>query len=828
MATIPNITPKSVPHLACYNATFDLSNKIWRSDNIIDERIPLLSVQIAYNVLLSSIFHHIFKPFHLPLMIAQMLGGALLSSSMMGRFPEIFFGLYRAEGILAVETISNFGIMYYVFLNGLQMNADTIVGSSSKSMIIALSCIMIPMLGGAWFLAVERWVLGAEPINNVTIRGYYFCCAILAVTGFPVLARLLSELKILYTRLGKDALTAAMLIDAYGWVLFTVLIPFSHQGGKPLFSIMCTLLFIVFCFCVVRPILARVIAHKIRLGTWDSRGLLDVMVGLLICSYITDMLGSHHVVGAFVYGLILPSGKFADLMIDMLDDFVTTTIVPIYFASFGFKLNLEAIFDTHCSVVFPIAMVVVLAIPKILGSMMVTFFFGMSYRDGLGLGLLLNTKGMMAVLMLSVAWDKSFLDPYSFTIMMLAILFMTVLVSPLINVIYKPKLLFKQTQQRTVEKLRGDAELRIAVCVHNVNQAAGMIHVLEATNATRISPLQISVFHLVEFTRHATGLLVAQMDNPSGHGGSCTLKRVDHEWSSDGSQDAFESIAKAFEEFAEEYKAVRFEISGIVSTYDTIHEDIHNITQEKRASLILLPFQKQITSEGVLETTNKAFGDINQNVMLEPPCSVGIFVNRGLKSLMDTKMSIIMIFIGGSDDREALSIAWRMAGHSNTKLHVERLLITGNEAAEEEAFHNESNGLLSTVMDSVMQRELDDEQILHFRHKGMHNNDSITYSEQIVKINTGEEIPMILNKIDNPSYDLYILGHGSGKNYTAFQTLLEWCDNPELGVMGDIIASTSFGTNSSLLVVQQYTMRKKPKPVCRRKCNSKTTNSDML
>lgn len=101
-----------------------------------------------------------------------------------------------------------------------------------------------------------------------------------------------------------------MLIDAYGWIMFTILIPYSHDGGKPLLSAICTFLFIVFCFCVVHPTLTRVIERKIRLETWDSSSLLDVMIGLFICSWIIDLLGAHHVVGAFVYGLILTSGKF--------------------------------------------------------------------------------------------------------------------------------------------------------------------------------------------------------------------------------------------------------------------------------------------------------------------------------------------------------------------------------------------------------------------------------------------------------------------------------------------------------------------------------------
>ncbi|KAL2325956.1 hypothetical protein Fmac_025014 [Flemingia macrophylla] len=804
-----NIAPASIPILACYNTTLDISNKIWSSDDVLATRVPLLCIQIAYNIIISSILHHIFKPFHLPRLVAQILGGVILSSSLMGKIPIVLNSLYRAEGILGVENFGNVGIMYHVFLGGLEMNCDAIIRSSKKAVITAIACILIPMLVGAGFLALEHRISGG---TSLTIEGYLFWCAILSVTGFPVLARLLSGIKILYTRLGKDALAAAMLIDAYGWILFTLLIPYSNKGGRPLLSAISTLLFIVFCFCLLRPILNRVIKRRIRSDTWDNSKMLDVIIGLFVCSYITDMLGTHHVIGAFVYGLILPSGKFSDMMMETLDDFVSGVIAPVYFSGFGFRLDLKSLWNQSSFGVFPFIMMVLLATPKILSSVMVTCFFGMSARDGLGLGLLLNTKGVMAILLLSVAWDKNLLDPYAFTVMMVAVLVMTVMVSPLINVIYKPRLQFMQTQLRTVQTLRIDAELRVVACVHNANQATGMIHILEALNATRISPLHVSVLHLVKLTRHGTGLLVAQVEG--GFSESICMKES-------------ESIAKAFEEFTEEYNAVRFETSSIVSSYETIHEDIYHVTEEQRGSLILLPFHKQINSEGVLEVTDTAFSDINLNVLQHPPCSAGIFVNRGLGSLMTTRMSIVVVFIGGADDREALSIAWRMAGHSGTKLHAIRLIVLGSgEAAEQEELHYDSNGMLSTVMDRVVQKELDEECIFHFRHKGVNNNDSIVYSEKEVKIQTGEEIPLILSEVDELGCDLYIFGRGSGENYPVVKNMLEWCDNPELGIMGDIVASTSFGTNSSLLVVQQYTTGTRPKPQRRpKKCNSKKNGS---
>ncbi|CAK8570522.1 unnamed protein product [Lathyrus sativus] len=795
---------------ACYNVSFSASNNIWMTDDVMVKRVPLLCLQIAYDIFVSRLFYFVLKPLRVPLIIAQVLAGFTLSPTLLGNFKWVFSLFYGQYGILAVETFANLGIMYYVFLSGLEMNADTILRSRKKGTSIAIAGIVTPMLFGVGFLALQQKLIDKNDVFAQTPKenhgeAYLFWCLTLSVTSFPVLARILANLKLLYTKLGKDALTVAMLTDTYGWVMFTLLIPYSSRGGKPYLSVISTLLFIVFCFVVVRPILTPIVEHKTSTNTWRKSLLLDVLTGVFICSYITDCLGTHPIVGAFVFGLILPRGKFADMVLEMSADFVSGILCPIYFAGFGFRLNLPLVLK-HKNAGLMLLIMLLLSIPKVLSSLVVTFFFGMPARDGVAIGLLLNTKGIMAVILLNVAWDKRILDPYSFMVMMLAIIVMTVMVSPLINAIYKPKFRFMQSQLRTVQKLRFDMELRIVACVHNVKHANNMIHVIEATNATRLSPIHVSVTHLVQLTRHGTAILVSQMDNSNSTIGGTEATNY-------GSQLEFESITNAFEKLVEQYNGVRFDMSSVVSSYTTIHEDIYNVAEEKRASLILLPFHKEFsTVEDALEIIHSEHCEINKNVLQQAPCSVGILVDRGLRSLLKTKLRIIMIFIGGPDDREALSIAWRMAGHPGTQLHVVRINLLGNAAEETKQKMEKSKSrheMLSTVIDNVMQKELDEECIISFRHKAVNNNDSIVYSEKEVHSNTGEEIPTLLNDIDKPGYDLYIIGQGSGKNSVIFSRLLEWCDHPELGVIGDILASNSFGTQSSVLIVQQYLVGRK-------------------
>ena len=379
--------------------------------------------------------------------------------------------------------------------------------------------------------------------------------------------------------------------------------------------------------------------------------------------------------------------------------------------------------------------------------------------------------------------------------MMAAILIMTLIVPLIINALYKPRKRFEQNKLRTIQHLKVDVELRILACVHNIGNATGMINILEACNAIKVSPMRVFALQLVELTGSNTALLAAHIDQPNNQqDGSQALTK---------SQQDLETITNIFKGYAEENENTKsVETLAAVSIYSTIHEDIFNFAQEKQATFILLPFHKQMSIEGVLEETNSAFKDINQNVMRGAPCSVGIFVDRGIGSLSKVNLRAIAIFIGGPDDREALAIAWRMSKHETVQLSMVRLLLVGEAAEVDTSTNAESKGLLSTVVDYENQKELDEEYVSSFRLKAVNNGNSITYSER--EVGSGDDLQIVLNELDQGGYDLYIVGQGSGRNSLILSDLLKWTDCPELGVIGDIVASHSFGSSSSILVVQQY------------------------
>ncbi|KAK7275891.1 hypothetical protein RIF29_17017 [Crotalaria pallida] len=381
----------------------------------------------------------------------------------------------------------------------------------------------------------------------------------------------------------------------------------------------------------------------------------------------------------------------------------------------------------------------------------------------------------------------------TFSVLTSGVVLMTAIVAPIINVIYKPRKRFEQNKLKTIQKLRDDAELRILACLHNARNANSMINILSTFGPSRLSPMHVYGVYLVELTGRSAALVAAHIKMPRGPvAGEQNLTKTQAE---------LRSITNIFESFGDAYGAVRAETLNIVSSYATIHKDICNMANEKHTSLILLPFHKQFTSEGALETTSQVYQKINQQIMQGASCSVGIFVDREIGHFSKMNFHIIMIFVGGPDDREALAVAKRMASNPGVRLSVVRMLLF-EEPGEDTLSQAKGQSILSAVMDNEVQKKLDEEYVSSFRLTQVNNDDSISYSE--VDVLSAEDVPAVLNVVEKSGCDLYIVGQGNRRNSKVFLDLLEWCDCLELGVIGDILASNNFLTQASVLVVQQY------------------------
>ncbi|KAB1208212.1 Cation/H(+) antiporter 15 [Morella rubra] len=687
--------------------------------------------------------------------------------------------------------MANVGLLYFLFLVGVEMDLTVLRRTGRKALSVALAGMVLPFLIGAGFsFILERKGEGMTQGTFILFLG-----VALSVTAFPVLARVLAELKLINTELGRIALSSALINDMCAWILLALAIALAENRSTSLASLWVVLssaAFVVFYIFVVRPAISWIIRRTPEGEPFSDFYICLILTGVMISGFITDAIGTHSVFGAFVFGLVIPNGPLGVTLIEKLEDFVSGLLLPLFFAISGLKTNISAV--KHPSVWGYLLLITSLACAgKIAGTLIVAIFYQMPIREGITLGLLMNTKGLIEMIVLNVGKDQEVLDDQSFALMVVVAVIMTGIITPIVTTIYRPARRFIPYKRRTIQRSKPDAELRVLVCIHSPRNVPSIINLLEASHPSKKSPICIYVLHLVELTGRASAMLIVHNTRKSGRPAlNRTQAQSDH-------------IINAFENYEQHAGCVSVNPLTVISPYSTMHEDICHLAEDKRVAFIIVPFHKQQTVDGAMEATNPAFRTVNQNVLANAPCSVGVLVDRGLNSstrLAANQVShhVAVLFFGGPDDREALSYAWRMSEHPGISLTVMRF-VPGDEATEPAVQPDLNDPRMLTVeTDNEREKQLDEELLSELRISNV-NDETIVYIEKVV--NNGEETVAVIRSMDNV-HDLFIVGRGQGMISPLTAGLTDWSECPELGAIGDLLASSDFAATVSVLVVQQY------------------------
>ncbi|CAK8539293.1 unnamed protein product [Lathyrus sativus] len=781
--------------LICYTPSMTTTDGIWKGDNPLDYSIPLFIIQLTLVVLTTCFFVFILKPFKPPRVIAEILGGLFLGPTVLGRDETFANNVFPLKSAVVLETLANIGLIYFLFLIGLEMDISIVKQTGRKAVSIAIAGMILPSIVGVGisFVMNDR----DESVNEI---GYVLYLAIvLSVTSFPVLARILTELKLINTELGKLALSTSLVNDVFAWVLLALAIALSEKNASTVASVWVVLsnvFFVGFCFLVVRPSVALLIKKTPEGKPFSKFQICVVLVGVMVSAFITDVIGTHSIFGAFVYGLVIPTGPLAAAIIEKLEDFVSGLLLPLFYAISGLKTNITLVHGGRFWA-FVFAIVPLACFGKIIGTLFFSILFDIPARDGVVLGFLMNTKGLIEMIVLNIGREQKVLGDEIFSIMIIVTLIMTAIVSPIVTLIYKPRKILIPYRRRTVQSSRVDAELRVLVCIHSPRNVPTIINLLEATNPNKMSPMCAYVLHLVELTGRASAMLFVHATIQTG--GPVVNK----------TQAQTEHIITAFRKFEEHVSYVAVQPLTAVSPYSTMHEDINILAEEKRVATIIIPFHKQQTVDGDMLETNPALRMVNHNLLQTAPCSVAILVDRGLNGsnqLTSNKSShqVAALFFGGSDDREALSYGWRMSRHPRVVLTVMHFI--HRKDATQTLNADDATQTLNTDDDqmdnqrSLISKKLDEECINDIKMIAA-NDESVKYIEKIVS--NGEETITAIREMNNFN-DLFIVGRSHGNSSELTEGLTDWSECPELGGIGDLLASSDFETTASVLVMHQY------------------------
>ncbi|KAJ8636870.1 hypothetical protein MRB53_011137 [Persea americana] len=790
------------------------SNGVWQGDDPLHFAFPLLIIQTTLVLVFSRSLAFLLKPLRQPKVIAEIIGGILLGPSALGRNKKYLHTVFPAWSTPILETVASIGLLFFLFLVGLELDLASIRRSGKKALGIAAAGITLPFLCGICVAFVLR-----KTVSGAADVGYgpflVFTGVALSITAFPVLARILAELKLLTTPVGEIAMAAAAFNDIAAWVLLALAVALSGSGSggphkSPLISVWVLLSgvgFVAFMMVAVRPVMKWVARRSSsENGSVEEACIAVTLWGVLVSGFMTDLIGIHSIFGAFVFGLAIPKeGEFAGRLIERIEDFVSGLLLPLYFASSGLKTDVAKIHGAEAWGL--LALVIGTAcIGKITGTFFIAVMNRIPVREALTLGVLMNTKGLVELIVLNIGKEKKVLNDEMFAIFVLMALFTTFMTTPTVMAIYKSPRggggysPYKHRSLHTSFTADDHKQLRILACLHGHSNVPSIINLIETIRGgTNKYPLKLYILRLVELTERSSSIIMALRARRNG---LPFLNRL--------ASGAHDRVAAAFEAYGQ-LGRVRVLPMNAVSPISTMHEDVCSVAEEKRVAMIILPFHKHGGAGDVaMDQVGPGWRGVNQRVLKEAACSVGILVDRGFGGghqvkPADVAHGVCVVFFGGPDDREALELAGRMTEHPGVKVDAVRFVggmedgvsngVTLRPSPEKCA--EKSYSFSTASIDRGREKELDEAVVAEFRRR----TEGIA---RYVEKSANNIIESVLEIGRSHQYELVVVGKGRFPSTMVAELADRVAEHAELGPIGDVLASSSHGVVSSVLVIQQH------------------------
>jgi Kef-type K+ transport system membrane component KefB len=374
----------------------------------------------------------ICKRIHQPPVIGEVLAGILLGPSLLGRVaPTAMETLFPPPALGPLGIIAQLGVVLFMFLVGVELNLSSLGRQSRTAFVISVTSIIVPFVLGA-LLSVFLFK-DLAPAGVTTTAFTLFVGVSLSVTAFPVLARILTDRGMQRTPLGAMALACAAFGDAAAWCLLALLVGVVRaQLHAAALTFVLTLVFIALMVVGIRPIVSRWVKHFNEPNGSDQPLMAGACIGLLASALATEWIGIHALFGAFLFGaLIRHDSRVAELLHHKLYDFVVVMLLPAFFALTGLRTQIGLVEGTQwltCGLIILVAFA-----GKFGGATLAARVCGQSWRDASALGILMNTRGLMELIVLNVGLDLGVISPRLFAMLVLMALVTTFTTAPILD-----------------------------------------------------------------------------------------------------------------------------------------------------------------------------------------------------------------------------------------------------------------------------------------------------------------------------------------------------------------------------------------------------------
>jgi Kef-type K+ transport system membrane component KefB len=460
----------------------------------IEHPLAILLAQIVTIILVARIFGWICKRIGQPSVIGEILAGIVLGPSLFGMyFPELSIALFPKESLGNLQFLSQIGLILFMFVIGMELDLKVLKNKAHDAVVISHASIIIPFALG---MVLAYYIYQTFAPQGVQFSSFALFLGIaMSITAFPVLARIVQERGLHKTKLGTVVITCAAADDITAWCLLAAVIAIVKAGTfiSSLYIIGLAFLYVLLMIKVVRPFLTRIGNLYYTKDSLSKPIVAIFFLTLILSSYATEIIGIHALFGAFMAGAIMPENiQFRNIFIEKVEDVALVLLLPLFFVFTGLRTQIGLLNDPYLWKITGLIILVAI-VGKFIGSTIAAKFVGQNWKDSLTIGALMNTRGLMELVVLNIGFDLGVLTPEIFAMMVIMALVTTFMTGPVLDLI---NWMFKSKTEEVPQEVSHLNQYKVLVSFSNPDNGKAMLRLSQNFVRKLQSNASITTLHL--------------------------------------------------------------------------------------------------------------------------------------------------------------------------------------------------------------------------------------------------------------------------------------------------------------------------------------------
>lgn len=600
----------------------------------IGEPAAMLLLQILAILIVSRIFGYLFVKLGQPTVIGEILAGILLGPSLLGYFfPGAFQFLFAPDSLGNLYILSQVGLILFMFTIGMELDLSALKNKMGVTFVISHASIIIPYFMGMLlsYFIYEKFAAAQTDFISFAL----FIGISMSITAFPVLARIVQERGLTKSHLGTISIASAAFNDVTAWCILAAVIAITKTGSieSSLYNIGFSVVYVIIMFFVVKPFLKRVGEIYKNSEVVNKSVFAFLLLILIVSAYITQVIGIHALFGAFLAGVIMPPlPHFRKLIVDKVEDVSLTLLLPLFFVYTGLRTEIGLLNTPYLWEICGLFILVAIA-GKFIGGAFSAKILGENWRDSLSIGVLMNTRGLMELIVLNIGYEMGILPPPIFVMLVIMALVTTFMTTPALSLINK--IFPEKNREEEYNRQQALGIFKALIALGNPENGKTLLNVAKTVLDGSKNSLAVTVLHITPGT-----------DINPLHGD--------------------EYAVESFKLVRDEAQSLQIPIDTDYKITDNIEQCIVRTTNYNNYDFLLvgagvslsgIPFFKESSLFGKVKWLNQLLNKATKTQSIFYPgtlikdktryfiensqCSVGVFVNRGFIRITTT---IILLY----------------------------------------------------------------------------------------------------------------------------------------------------------------------------------------